>query len=643
VDRCLTENTIVCFAAGRLTSEERLIIERHLGYCAACMDEIAAAAAYLHRDSVGEKSAEPARPHRAATPLGDYELIRPLGRGGMGSVYEAQQRSTGRRVALKAVHPWIEGSVDALRREAEALRTIDHPGVVRILDEGVMNGLPFFVMELIEGRCFSAVLEHRPSQPEGIDATTLTLLRKVCSTLALLHQKGIVHRDLNPRNIVLREPDVPVLVDFGLVGRFAGASSRDALEVGGVTMGTLAYMAPEQICGKLIDARADLYALGCVLYQVLTGRLPFVESSSETLIRAHLRDTPVRPSEFCPVPPRLEQLTLRLLAKRAKDRIGYAEEVAAVLAQCGAEDWAQRPTQPSRPYLYRPQLVGRGQWLSDFRAAVQRCHAGHGERVVIAGLRGSGKTRLLAELATFARKQGMCVIAAECSARVQAPPHASFSKPAPLQALHPLLREIADRCRDNASASELLDACVPLLAEFEPEFHDLLGRRRQPALVPISSDLVRPQLCAALRHALTVMSRERPLLLVFDDMQWIDPLSLAFMASLSTDFIRQTRLLSIGAYRSEEASPVLHAQLRQLHGAQHRELERLDAQAVAVMVQDMLAFDRLPSALADALRGESAGNPFLVMEYVRMAVAEGWLIRTDQATWKFVAAASRRG
>jgi hypothetical protein len=545
-------------------------------------------------------------------------------------------------VALKAVHPWIVGSIDALRREAGALRTIDHPGVVRILDEGVMNGLPFFVMELIEGRCFSAVLQNRPSQPEGVDATTLTLLRKVCSTLALLHRMGIVHRDLNPRNIVLREADVPVLVDFGLVGRFTGVGGRDALEVGGVTMGTLAYMAPEQICGKLIDARADLYALGCILYQVLTGRLPFVESSSETLIRAHLRDTAVRPSEFCPVPPRLEQLTLRLLAKRAKDRIGYAEEVAAVLAQCGAKDWAQRPTQPSRPYLYRPQLVGRGQWLSDFRATVQRCHAGHGERVVIAGLRGSGKTRLLTELATFARKHGMCVIAAECSAGAEAPPDASFSKPAALQALAPLLREIADRCRENASASELLDACGPLLAEFEPEFHDLLGQRR-PTLVPISSNLARPQLFAALRHALTVMSRERPLLLVFDDMQWIDPLSLAFMTSLSTDFIRQTRLLSIGAYRSEEATPLFHAQLRQLPGAQHRELERLDAQAVAVMVQDMLALDRLPSALADAVHGESAGNPFLVMEYVRMAVAEGWLIRTEQATWEFVGAAAHRG
>jgi predicted ATPase len=203
------------------------------------------------------------------------------------------------------------------------------------------------------------------------------------------------------------------------------------------------------------------------------------------------------------------------------------------------------------------------------------------------------------------------------------------------------LREIADRCRENASASELLDACGPLLAEFEPEFHDLLGQRR-PTLAPISSNLARPQLFAALRHALTVMSRERPLLLVFDDMQWIDPLSLAFMTSLSTDFIRQTRLLSIGAYRSEEATPLFHAQLRQLHGAQHRELERLDAQAVAVMVQDMLAFDRLPSALADAVRAESAGNPFLVMEYVRMAVAEGWLIRTEQATWDFVGA-SRRG
>jgi serine/threonine protein kinase len=550
----------------------------------------------------------------------------------MGIVYEAQQRSTGRRVALKTVHPWIEGSVGALRREALALRCIDHPGVVSILDEGMINGAPFLVMELIEGRSFSTLLANRPSQPEGVDTATLTLLHKVCSTLALLHQQGIVHRDLNPRNIVLREPDVPVLVDFGLVGRFAGARGRDVLEVGGVTMGSLAYMAPEQICGELIDARADLYALGCVLYQVLTGRLPFVASSSEAMIRAHLRDPPLRPSEFCPVPARLEQLTLRLLAKRAHDRVGYAEEVAAVLAECGAE--TQHPAQRWRPYLYSPQLVGRGPWLSDFRGAVQRCHAGQGDRVFIAGLRGSGKTRLLAELATFARKQGMCVIAAECVAGDRM----ARSGPAALQALRPLLREIADRCREDPNASELLAACGPLLARFEPEFHDLLGQRREPTLVRAADQHTRPQLFAALRHALTVMSRERPLLLVFDDMQWIDPLSLEFMTSLSADFIGQTRLLSLGAYRSEAASPVFHAQLRDLHRAQHRELERLDAEAVAVMVQDMLAVGRLPSAVAEALQRASAGNPFLAMEYVQMAVTEGWLIRTEQATWEFVGA-----
>jgi serine/threonine protein kinase len=596
------------------------------------MDELAAALGHLPHESVGASLPEPAQ-RRAAAALAGYELIRPLGCGGMGVVYEAAHRLTGRRVALKTVRPCIEGSVDALRREARALRAIDHPGVVSILDEGTVHGLPFFVMELVEGRSLSAALADGAPRP---DVTTLTLLRKVCSTLALLHQNGIVHRDLNPRNIVLREPDVPVLVDFGLVGRFAGASGRDALEVAGMTMGTLAYMAPEQIGGRLVDARADLYALGCVLYQVLTGRLPFVESSTEAMIRAHLQQTPVRPSEFCPVPPRLERLTMRLLAKRSKERVVYAEEVAAVLAECGAEDWPQRPTQHWHPYLHRPQLVGRGEWLSDFRAAIQRCHAGRGDCMLIAGLRGSGKTRLLGELATFARKQGMCVISAECPPGTRNPPDASFSQPA-LQALRPLLREIADHCRQDGSASEqLLGPYGPLLAEYEPEFHEVLGPRTEPKSVEASNDLARLQLFAALQRALTVMTRERPVLLVFDDVQWMDPLSLEFITSLSADFIEQTRLLSIAAYRSEDISPALHAKLRQVHGAQHRELGRLDSEAVATMVQDMLAFDCLPAALADALQQQSAGNPFFVMECVRSAVAEGRLIRTEQADWEFV-------
>jgi eukaryotic-like serine/threonine-protein kinase len=629
MDRCLSENTLVCFAAGRAASGDRPGIERHLGQCGTCMDELAALLAYRRDDDAS--AAVPLRQRRAAAALVEYELIRPLGRGGMGVVYEAMQRSSGRRVALKTVHTWIEGSVHALRREVRALRTLDHPGVVRLLDDGTANGLPFFAMELIEGRSFSAVLAERQSPKERVDVTTLTLLRKVCSTLALLHQQGIVHRDLNPRNILLREPDVPVLVDFGLVGRFAGAASRDALEVAGATMGTLAYMAPEQICGALIDSRADLYALGCVLYQVLTGRLPFVESSSEALIRSHLQATPLRPSEFCPVPPLLERLTMRLLAKHPKDRLGYAEEVGSALAECGAEDWAVRSTPHRQPYLYRPQLVGRGPWLSEFRRAIERCHAGRGDRWLIAGVSGSGKTRLLGEFATLARKRGLCVITAECAADGGAD-----AKPT---ALRPLLREITDRCRENWSASELLlGPYAPLLADYEPELRDILEQRPEPTPVQGSNTLARQQLFAALRHALSAMCRERPLLLVFDDMQWIDPLALDFIGSLSVDFVAQTRLLSIGAYSSEAVGPALGAQLRRVPGAQHRELDRLDSDAVAAMVREMLAIDPLPVALAQALQRQSAGNPFLVTEYVRRAVAEGWLLRTQQAEWQFVAA-----
>mgnify|MGYP003342198915 CR=1 FL=1 len=187
-----------------------------------------------------------------------------------------------------------------------------------------------------------------------------------------------MHRDLKPENVFILAGDVPVLVDFGLVANFEGASGREALELAGATMGTPAYMAPEQVRGEVVDARADLYAVGCLLYELITGRVPFLASNTLELVGKHLLATPQRPSELVTgVPPALDELILRLLAKNPRDRIGHADDVAAALIALGADadhGYSTAPP-PPRAYLYRTGFTGREDVFRKLRQAIDTARA----------------------------------------------------------------------------------------------------------------------------------------------------------------------------------------------------------------------------------------------------------------------------
>ncbi|HKU44729.1 MAG TPA: protein kinase [Polyangiales bacterium] len=637
MEACIGDATVWSFVSGFLDAKARAHVECHVNQCRSCSDVVAVLASFAQTATAvsllpGERAPR-LKPSADPPSYGAYKLLRVLGRGGMGVVYEAEHRPSGEHVALKVVRLLASGAVGAMRREIDALQSLSHPGVIRIRDAGSAEGIPYFAMELVQGPSLADALQS------GCSTHTLyTILRKICSTLAILHHEGIVHRDLKPKNILLRSPDTPVLVDFGTVGRFAGSAGREALEVAGATMGTLMYMAPEQIAGELVDPRADLYSLGCILYEILAGRAPFVAATPAALARAHREDAPVPPSAFRPVPARLEQLVLRLLAKHPRDRAGYAEDVALELAALGAEDWEDTSPRRARPYLYRPEFVGRAAWLGRFESALQRCAQGHGHCTIVAGESGVGKTRLLTELASLARSSGVSVIVAQCSALTGPEPHTAFRKDSALHAFRPTLRELADRCHtDPALADRLLGPRGRVLAAYEPSLRELPCVREAPAPPAVSSDVARLRLFAYLRESLRKLSQEGPLLLVLDDMQWIDDLSLEFLSSLPHDYLADTPLLIVGAYRADEAPRALRAALSRLSHAEHCALDPLEPDAVRGMATNMLAIQELPSTFLQLLQRQAAGNPFFVAECLRVAVAERWLVRSDSSAWEFVA------
>ncbi len=268
--------------------------------------------------------------------IGQYRVTKKLGEGGMGAVFAAEHALLGRKAAIKMLLPALSQNQEIVQRffnEARAATAIQDPGIVQIFDFGYhTDGSAYIVMEYLEGEPLDARLK-RLGRLNPFDA--LRILRQASSSLAAAHARGIIHRDLKPENIYLvadREVaggERPKLLDFGIAKLTGDTESKVKTHTAAI-MGTPMYMSPEQCRGAgAVDARSDVYALGCVLFHLITGRTPFDGEGVGEIIASHLREPPPVPSHVVPgLPPELDQLVLRCLAKTPEERFQSASELA---------------------------------------------------------------------------------------------------------------------------------------------------------------------------------------------------------------------------------------------------------------------------------------------------------------------------
>jgi tetratricopeptide (TPR) repeat protein len=552
----------------------------------------------------------------------------------MGVVYRGAHVETGEPVAVKTVNVVAESMLASLRREIHALGRVRHRGVVRIVQQGVTGGLPWYAMELLQGETLRDHLARLAGRPVPRPGPMLALLQRLCEPLAAVHAEGIVHRDLKPENIFIRTDGTPVLVDFGFA-QFGARHGREALEVGGAILGSAPYMAPEQIRGDFVDARADLYALGCILYEALTGRPPFVSAEGRSSIAQRFLGAPVPPSERVGgVPAALDALVLRLLEKRPEDRPGYADDVAAALASVGAGGAPARPRR-LQAYLFRPGFSGRTQALVALMERMDQARRGEGGQLFVSGESGVGKTRLVVEMAIETARRGDTVITGECIALEVGVQGQQSGRAAPLHPFRPLLLALADRCRAHGPAEieRLLGERGPVLAEHEPMLAELPGVRERPAPAPLPPPEAKARLLAALRDTLIAFARLNPVLLILDDLQWADELSLELLQALGEGALSGHPVLILGTFRLDEMSEPLR-RLVHATGATTLQLDRLDRASVEEMVRGMLALREPPLPLVDFLVEHSSGTPFFIAEYLRAAISEGMLYRDRAGAWR---------
>jgi len=273
--------------------------------------------------------------------IGSYQIVRKLGEGGMGAVYLGHHALLGRRAAIKVLLPALSARPDVVNRffnEARAVTSISDPGIVQVFDFGYhTDGSAFIVMEFLDGEALDVRL-HRFGRLSVVES--LRLARQVATSLAAAHAQHIIHRDLKPENIFLvKDSEVSSgerskILDFG-IAKLADDHPGKIKTHTGAIIGTPVYMSPEQCRGLAeLDHRSDIYALGCVLFHLLTGRPPFEGEGMGDIIAAHIRETAPAPSAILPsISPQVDALVLRCLAKSPDDRFQTITEVATAIGQ----------------------------------------------------------------------------------------------------------------------------------------------------------------------------------------------------------------------------------------------------------------------------------------------------------------------
>ena len=546
------------------------------------------------------------------TTLGErYRLEEELGRGGMGTVYRARDTALQRDVAVKLLSNTRLGTEGQARltREAQIVAGLDHPNIVTVHDVGEYEGQPFIVMQLLEG---GTLHDRRPTSLDQI----LPIVRQVCQALDYAHQQGIIHRDLKPENVALAPDGTARLMDFGLARSVATRMTTE-----GTVMGTVDYMAPEQVLGKELDQRADLYALGVLLYELTTGRLPFSGDSPVAVISQHLHAPVVPPRAKDPaIPAWLDRLIARLLAKDRDDRPASAAEVLQVLEQpelleAGGHA-AEEPTTLER--IARGRMIGREAEFDQARQLWAAAVNGRSQILLVSGEPGVGKTRLLREIETQAEVMGARVLGAASYAE-GGPPYAPFKK---------MLRQVLPAAAQNGLVlpDAVLADLLALAPEFRVQFPDV------PPNPPGDAQTDRHRLFESFYVLVAALSQQVPLLLYLDDAHWADSGSLGLFRHLCRQ-VGQQPVMLMGTYREmelDENQPLNEVllQLSREARATRIKLGRLSL----TQTERLLSYFFQEEITADFLTGiyrETEGNPFFIEEVCKALVESGKLVYQD--------------
>ncbi len=516
----------------------------------------------------------------------------------MGDVYRVLDLEQGRACALKILNEMMDAqAVRRFHREFQVLNRFQHPRLVRTYTWGFAEERPYFTMEYLPGKTLEKIIADRALLAQFRASHFFDLMQQIAEGLAYIHAQGMVHRDLKPSNIIVLETEEGIettILDLGLA-KFRHLHSVSITQTG-AAIGTVEYMSPEQGKGLWVDHRSDLYSLGVVLYEMLTGVPPFSGQNPVSVILKHIRESPPPMGGVnIAIPEDTQQIVLKLLAKESVDRYQSAEELVHILpSEFVLPDDKQRDV-PMK--VVRPQFVGRESEMKTLREMLKDVQIGEQRVVLISGEAGVGKSRLVEELLGDARVYDF------------------------------LSLKSAGREEGGQIYGALSDAFRQVKTT------DLVGR------VPDSLETDKFSAMERWLQLLKTLRAKKPIVLCLEDIQWLDELTLEFLQYVLRDPEPCPFLLCLTCRwsnlepLSEGIENFIHS--NEFAGVTHIQLKNLSQEASGYLAASMLGERSIPGDALQALFRETGGQPLFVVEAVRALVNADVVRQNVSGHWQW--------
>ncbi|HPZ06940.1 MAG TPA: protein kinase [Candidatus Eremiobacteraeota bacterium] len=559
-----------------------------------------------------------------------YKLMEMISEGGTSEVFLSKDLSTGNIVVIKLIKDHLLygpekdrfKTIERLKRELKISEQLDNPNIILAKNIDEYMGKYYIVLDYVPGIALSELMKKEVFGTGFI----IRLMMELCLLIDYAHSKGIIHRDLKPSNIMITEDGKIKILDFGLA---LNLMDINKLTIEGTILGTANYIAPEQIMDSTVDHRADLYSLGVILYELITGKRPFSGSGKITVIMQHLNDPPKSPGIYNPnIPPAIEEIIMKLLEKKPENRFSTAKELLEELQKIMREE--ELPLNLSQRGINflneRAYLVGRDEEFKQLYMEIDQLKNNRDTKIIIlSGNQGTGKTRLIEEIEIYAKIRNLLFLRGTCYKENLLIPYYPLT-----QGLETFMDEEKKKLWQQASDSKYLEI-KEKLDKLYPYLIPLLEAHRRKIEAESTQNL--PDIMI---DFLLEISRIKPLIIAIDDLPWADIATFNLLHDL-VNKKREGNILIIGTIDEEKVKKdkEIISSVTKLNtelSPKYITLQNLTREKTCEMIKSILMIEHIEKKLLDKIYLSSNGNPLLIKECINFLI-ESKILFYHEKTW----------